>query len=72
MLKIKTIIHAKSWAPATPIKTKSLFIKTAYKVVKNIVVVQVTYVGIFALGFLFQRSIIVGIKPAKVTIPQIP
>ena len=45
--------------------------KIPYSDVKNVVIVQTMYVDVFALGFLFHRSFIVGKKPINVTIPQI-
>jgi hypothetical protein len=43
-----------------------------YNEVTMVVDVQTIYVIIFALGFLFHKSIIVGIKPKKVITHQAP
>lgn len=71
MLRIKTNKHANSCKFITTMKTIFFKINIPYKEVKNVVIVQTMYVVIFALGFLFQRSLIVGTNQRKVTTPQI-
>jgi len=71
ILRIKTNKHANSCKFITIMKTKFFKMNIPYKEVKNVVTVQTMYVVIFALGFLFQRSLIVGTNQRKVTTPQI-
>lgn len=71
ILKIKTNKHATNCKLITIIKTKSFKIKIPYNEVKNVVIVRTIYVVVFALGFFFQRSFIVGTKPKNVIIPPI-
>lgn len=45
--------------------------KIPYNEVKKVVIVRTIYVAILALGFLYQRSFIVGKNPINVTIQAI-
>ena len=70
-LKIKTIKQAASWRFITKLNIESLITKIAYSDVKKVVVDQITYVCIFALGFPFHKSFMVGKKPENVINPPI-
>ena len=52
---------------------KIVFLRTniPYNEVNNVVNVQIQYVIVLALGFLFRKSFIVGINHKKVIIPPI-
>lgn len=63
--------HAQSCRLITRLKTRFLRTKIPYRDVIKVVIVQTIYVIMLADGFLFQRSLIVGINHKKVTIPPV-
>ena len=71
ILKIRTIRHASNCKFITAINIKSLSIKIQYSEVNNVVIVQIMYVDMLALGFFCHKSFIVGTNHMNVTIHHI-